>query len=312
MTKSFYHACSDGNYASALFYDSVDYKAAMNRIAVLVLRLQITILAFVLMDNHFHFVIACDEEEKCLRFINEFKRLTGKHNSEVHQESASIRRLPAKIIKIKDDDALRTVIAYVIKNPTKARIGMFYNYPWGSGGTYFGSGWKKASDYIHDIEYFPGAEPTSRELSLQDNRKIQTVAEMGPFAVRKLCHTRITLPGGWLIADGVILPENYVDIEAVETLYRTPRSYMYSLSLNKDEEIEKEMEEWGGLMMSDIELRAERGVLMRRLFATDSIRSLNMDQRLRLARELKWKFGCSKKQLSRVVHLPYNTIVKAL
>ena len=87
---------------------------------------------------------------------------------------------------------------------------------------------------------------------------------------------------------------------------------MYSLSLNKDDEIEKEMEEWGGMIMSDIEIRAERGVIMRRLFATDSIRTLNMDQRLKLARELKWKFGCSKKQLARVVHLPYDTVAKAM
>ena len=140
MTKNYYHICSDGNYASVLFYDTVDYKAAMNRIAVLSLRMEITILAFVLMDNHFHFVVACDSDEKCVQFITEFKRLTGKFISDIHHEPASLRGLPVQVIPLKDEDTLRTVIAYVVKNPTKARISMFYNYPWGTGGLYFNPG----------------------------------------------------------------------------------------------------------------------------------------------------------------------------
>ncbi len=330
MTKNYYHICSDGNYASVLFYDTVDYKAAMNRIAVLSLRMEITILAFVLMDNHFHFVVACDSDEKCVQFITEFKRLTGKFISDIHHEPASLRGLPVQVIPLKDEDTLRTVIAYVVKNPTKARISMFYNYPWGTGGLYFNPGSVQpassmANRQLVSVEHTrqhkrqqgrpsnPGGDPTPvSHKSKSHPERVQTADALGTFAVRNLCHTRVKIPGNWIIADGVILPINYVDVGAVESFYKTTRSYMYSLSLNKDDEIEKDMEEWGGLLMSDIELRAERNAMMRRLFAIDSIRSLSLPQRLKLARELRWKYKCSKKQLARIVHLPYETVSREL
>jgi len=318
MTKNYYHICSDGNYASVLFYDTVDYKAAMNRIATLALRMEITILAFVLMDNHFHFVVACDSDEMCIQFITEFKRLTGKFISDIHHEPASLRGLPVQVIPLKDEDTLRTVIAYVVKNPTKARISMFYNYPWGTGGLYFNPGlsveqYTQQYKRQQDRHSNPGGDSTPvPQKTISQSGRVQTADALGVFAVRNLCRTRVNVPGNWIIADGVILPCNYVDVNGVESLYKTTRSYMYSLSLNKDDEIEKDMEEWGGLLMSDIELRAERNAMMRRLFAIDNIRSLSLPQRLKLARELRWKYKCSKKQLARIVHLPYETVIREL
>ena len=215
MTLYYYHICSDGNFSSVLFRNTTDFKAAMNRIAVCAYKTPgIKILAFVLMDNHVHFVVSCMSESACRKFIAEFFRLTGKYNWDYYRQKATVRGIPVKVIRETDEDSLKTVIAYVLKNPTKARLGMFFNYPWGTGALYFGG----SKEYEQSL------------VRLGD----VSVEEAGLYTVRRQCRTLFHLPADWILRDGVILPDNYVDVQAVEKLYGTPRSYMYFLSLNKD------------------------------------------------------------------------------
>lgn len=293
MTVNYYHICSDGNYSSVLFRNTTDFKAAMNRIAVCAYKIPgIRILAFVLMDNHVHFVVSCASESACRKFIGEFFRLTGKYNWDYYQLKATMRGIPVKIIRETDEDALRTVIAYVLKNPTKARLGMFFNYPWGTGNLFFHGGRKYEQNLV----------------KLGD----LSVEEAGPYAVRRQCRTLFRLPADWILREGVILPENYVDVQAVEKLFGTPRSYMFFLSLNKDDEIERDMGEWSELRMNDSELRVERDRIVQEIFGKNAVRTLTVPERLRLAVALRRKFVCSKKQLSRIVHLPYEELIKKL
>lgn len=280
----YYHICSDGNYASVLFRNTGDFKAAMNRVAVCALLNRISILAFVLMDNHFHFVVRGDREEACLAFVNRFKCLTGKYNSDVYNETATMRRLPIKVIPVGASNYLKNLIGYVIKNPTMARLEMFYDYPWGTGGCYF------------------------RRMPEPAQALYARVRDLTDDAVRKLCRTRVKLPLDWIIEDGIILPENYVDVDAVLNLFRTTRAFMTFLSANKDREIEGDMGEWNEINMSDAELRVERILLCREMFGTASIKKLSAPDRLRLARQLRRKYVCSKKQLARIVQLPYAAV----
>ena len=286
--NGYYHICSDGNYSSALFRNTDDFKAAMNRIAVCTLRSRIVILAFVLMDNHFHFVVHCESEEICLKFINEFKRLTGKYNHDVYGEYSTLKRLPVKVIPVQDADYLKNLIGYVIKNPTKARMDMFYDYPWGTGGLYFRR------------EANPGREESVRVSDLCDD------------AVRKTCRTRFKLPPEWRIDNGIILPENYVDTESVLKLFKTTRAFLTFVSANKDGEIDRDMGEWSEINMTDSELRAERILLSRKMFGTANLGKISAPERLRLARDLRRTFLCSKKQLARIVHLPYQELENKL
>jgi len=258
----------------------------MNRVAVCTLRLNVTILAFVLMDNHFHFILRAPSEDEAFRFANEFKRLTGLYMTHKYRQPKSLCKLPVKALSIPDEDALRTQICYVLKNPTKARIGMFYDYPWGTGALYFSKS--------------------------QTKRDLCRVSSLSGEAVRHICQTRIVIPDDWLIHNGVLIPENYVPVESVEQLFRTPRSFMYYLSLNKDDEIEQGMGEWNELRLTDSELRQERDLFTRDRFGVYRLRDLSLPNRLKVARYLRHKFLCSKKQLARIVQLPLETLERAL
>ena len=284
--RGYYHVCSDGNFASVIFHNPVDFKAAMNRVAVITLRLDVIILAFVLMDNHFHFIIQAPDEDTAYHFANEFKRLTGLYLTNKYHLPNSLSKLPVKALPIPDEDALKTQICYVLKNPTKARISMFYDYPWGTGALYFRQ--EKRADSAMRVDAVTGEE------------------------IRKICQTRVTIPGEWLLCDGILIPDNYVPIKEVEQLFRSTRSMMYFLSLNKDDEIEQDMGQWNELRLTDSELRQERNLFAREKFGASRLRDLSLPDRIKVARYLRHKFLCSKKQLARIVQLPIETLEKVL
>ncbi len=284
----YYHVCSDGNSAAVLFGNEADFKAAMNRVAICATGFPVTILAFVLMGNHFHFVMRCDSEDTCRAFISEFKRLTGRYNSMMNRESTSLSNIEVKVIPVTDIDYLRTLVCYVLKNPTKARLDMFYNYPWGSGDVYF----KSKMSYKRLV--------------------YRRVSDFPLDTVRKMFNTRRLLPGQWVVCDGIILPRNYVAGKEVEDLYKTPLSFMYHLSLNNDKLIEEDMGDWCSIKMNDVELREARDTLMVKTFRKSRVRDLSAQERISLAKMLKQQYHCSKKQLSRIVLLPFDTISRLL
>ena len=292
----YYHICSDGRSVSVLFRNQSDFKAAMNRVAICTLRLKVVILAFVLMDNHFHFILRTRCEDDAIAFANAFKRLTGKYNADVYNKRASLSRLPVKVIPVEDADYLKMLIGYVVKNPTKARLDMYYLYPWGTGNLYFRH--KTFGDTDGGDGQYDNRQPGG----------ICRVADLGLNEIRKLCRTRVSLPDWWLINEGVILPENYVAVSEVEQLLKTTRSYLYFLSMNKDDDIDRDLGDWNELRLNDSELRSARCEIALALYGTGNIRDLSAPQRLAVAKQLRRKYLCSKRQLARIVMLPYEDL----
>lgn len=286
LHAGYYHICSDGNYSSCLFRDTEDFKAAMNRVAVCSLKTGIIILAFVLMDNHFHFEVKSYDYEVCLRFANEFKRMTSQYNQQKYGDRNTLDSLPVQILTVDGEDYVRTLLCYIIKNPTKARLAMFYDYEWGTGGLYFRTSGK--------------------------DKQFITAGELGINECRRKFKTRIRIPSDWRISDGVIFPENYVPVQEVEHLFKTTRSFMFFLSLNKDDEIERGMGEWHEISMKDSELREIREELSQAMFGTRKLHSISAPQRLKLARAIRNKYCCSKKQIARIVQLPYEQLADKL
>jgi len=259
----------------------------MNRVAVCVNKFQLTVLAFVLMDNHFHFVVNASTREMCISFVNEFKRLTAIFNKKTYNEQNSLEKLPINVEDVNDEDYLKTLICYVIKNPTKARISMFYDYPWGSGQLYF-----RRSDVSALL--LNGAKPWRDYSATQ---------------LKRIFSSRIDIPDNWLISNNYILPNNYVQTLFVEQLFGTTKSYMYFLSLNKDKEVDSKCK-WNAICLSDIEMRQARNEFSKELFGTEHLHSLSIQQRIIIAKKLHQQYSISNKQLSRVLAIPLDEVKK--
>ena len=168
---------------------------------------------------------------------------------------------------------------------------MFYQYPWGTGRLYFK--YECADDRYQDMS-------------------VRQVKDLNQSQYRTLFQTRIEVPPSWLIRDGIILPENYVPVKQVEDLFKTTRSFMFFLSMNNDAEIEREMDEWNEIRLPDPELRTARNELIEKMFGKTRLNDLSAPQRLSLARALRNRFFCSKKQLARIVRLPYDEVVQRI
>ena len=56
------------------------------------------------------------------------------------------------------------------------------------------------------------------------------------------------------------------------------------------------------------ELRQHRKELCVKIYGTESVRSLNVSQRLKLAKILKSKFNCSSKHIARAYGLMYEKV----
>lgn len=115
----YFHVCTDGRALPWMFQDERDFIAGINRIAICHLMTALEVIAFVLMDNHVHFVLY-GTMPQCKTFINVYKRLTGKWILTRYGISDYLRGLPTEILRIESEEALLNTIAYLDRNPPMA------------------------------------------------------------------------------------------------------------------------------------------------------------------------------------------------
>lgn len=284
--SGFYHICSDGNFASAIFLDDDDFRAGTNRIAVCKLKTGVKVIGYVLMDNHFHFEVQSNDYSRVVRFALEYKRLTAMYNASKYGPGTVDGAIMIQIIPVTDADYAKTLLCYILKNPTKARMAMFYDYKWSSASCYFVRNAKA------------GAVKRAGSLTKRE--------------LRRIVHSHIDIPDDWLVEDGVILPSNYIPEKDVEDMFGGPKPFMFFLSQYKEEEIDRDMGDWHEINLPDTELRAVRKVLSVKMFGTERIRELSAPRRLKLAKALRRLYLCPKKQLARVVGLPLREIEREI
>ena len=295
--RNCWHFYTDGNAIDRLFDDREDFKDGMNRVFTVGRKYRLFILAFTLMDTHVHFVIYGDFDE-CNKFMHEYVRVTSIHIANRHKERHKLRGISISHQKIDNDFYLKSVICYVIKNPPVGGLPFLAcDYPWGSGGLYFRSkglwcsaGWtavinKEYSDYLNAT--------TIDKLRSTDKYKI--------FNSRTNDY-----PKGALLIDGMIFPGEYIAFEFVERLFKTHKSFNYFMCRTKEEDIENIEGIISRLSIPIQELRQYRDEICKELFQAYSTRQLNIEQRIKVAKSLKYKYRSSIKQICKVCGLIYS------
>lgn len=279
--KGFYHLFSDGFRTDVLFQDNISFVAGMNIIALSYLCSKVKILAFVLMDNHVHFILY-GRAEDCIhfkdKFIHKFAMWYCNHN-----KGRCINALEFDIKELTDERYLLNSIAYVLRNGIAA--GFAYcpdDYRWSSAGLYF-----RSPEMLDSI--------TSKYVS---------VSELSVRERRRLMHSHTDIPLNWkIVPEGFIWPGSYVDYELVEKLYRTPKCFTFFMGQSKEEDINKSLGMDCNVTIPDMELRAKAIELSMAMFKTTYLRKLTVPERLTLAKELRRVYKCSAKQIARIVHL---------
>jgi hypothetical protein len=265
-----------------IFKDDEDFIAGVNRIGICAIITGVDTVAYVLMDNHGHFIIY-GTLLACKRFINTYKVLTGKHISRKYKVKDPLRDLPVEIIPIKNEEELMATIAYLDRNPVVAGFRFLPNeYRWGSARYIF-------KEFTQDGQ--------SRRLG-----------DIGLNERRRLLKTRTPLPENWEVdCHGMLIPcKSFLKTARLENIFKTPVRYNFVLAKKLEGNIE--MTQGYKTFLPDKELRPVAAQIAMTLFGTSDIKSLNVRSRLRIARELRHGYAATVKQVSRMVHLDIESL----
>ena len=110
----------------------------------------------------------------------------------------------------------------------------------------------------------------------------------------------------------LIFPQEYVDVDVVESLFRSHRSYMYYICRSSESDVESRDGYISRFTLPDNELIQYRRELSKNYYGQENIRLLNAEQRFKLCRMLLSKYNCSKKQVVRICGLKFSEVKNML
>ena len=261
------------------FRDDEDFRVGMNLVAVQAACCpDVVVLAFILMSNHVHFVLSGSRWE-VESFVQQFKHRYSIYYSRRWgiREFLRLNGVDFKEIPY-EDEAPERAIAYVQMNCVAANICSHPSqYLYGTGDVFFSQ--KKV------------AGPRLGELSAR--------------ARARLLHTYEPLPLKWHLGpEGFIPPYEYVDVGAVETLFRKPTRMNYFLASSSKARKRLESEEHLPAFRDQIILAALPD-LCRSLFGKDMFQELLQEERTELMRQIRFRFSADVNQIARVCGLSY-------
>lgn len=202
-------------------------------------------------------------------------------------EVRGLKDVGIQIDEVDSMEYLENVIAYILRNPLAAGIlVMPYHYPWSSASIYF----------IGD--------------SKNRGKKLD---EMGVRQRNRVLKSRASVPNHYMInEEGMILPSCYVDVDAVEKIFRHPSRLMMLLSKRVENDIEIRLGIADNVTMTDQDMITQMQELIAKEFRKDSIVQLSMTQRLKLCSLLKRNFNAGAKQIARVTRLDPEVVAKII
>ena len=113
-------------------------------------------------------------------------------------------------------------------------------------------------------------------------------------------------------ADGMILPQCYVNVRMVEDIFRHPARLMMAIARKIENDVEVRLGIAGNISMTDQELLTQMNELIRLEFGCSSLYQLPMQDRVKLCVLLKRNFGAGAKQIARVTRLSPGIVEKVV
>lgn len=268
------------------FYKSDElFRKVFNSTGILLIHRDIRILGFNQMGNHSHFT-AVGETVACEEFISTYSIRTAQHAAYT-PEGGLLSKIRPEMEPIRDLEYLLTCLTYGDRNPLSA--GMRHlpaDYLWGSASLMF-----RKEGTIPPPEALPVSTLTIREQ-------------------RKRFNTNEKLPQNWLFLPGDLLwPGNYIEYLTAQKLFgNSPARYFYYLSRNKKSKVQMGMGYGKRVSLTDQEARDKISLMASEMYQAQSIKDLDVSQRIQLATNAKSKWGIQSKQAARLLHLPHDAL----
>ena len=280
---SYYHICTDALSRDILFHDEEDYIVGFNYLAICTLTHNVHLLAFCFMSNHVHIVLEHENVEDIRIFISSFKRRYSMWLNRKYSEHKFLKKVPALIKPIDNTEALKRVIAYVLRNPIAAGLNInHFQYQWSSAKCLFSG---ETNKY------------TSKTLS---RRRLRSVTKS-----RSYIHKGVTSRNNTTID-----LEVFVDKGFVESLFRTMKAYAYFMSKCNDLEMELKMGLNKKIVFSDNTILMAIKEMCNETFSVPDVYALSLDERCSLIPIIKRNFNASPKQIARLLNIDPDVVLQ--
>lgn len=296
MEYKYYHMFANGDDAKNFITSVQDFVAAFNRIGICAYSSKVTVVAASVEDTHPH-ILLFGSKDDCIVFMHLYESMSIRYIAHSRGSSLDVK-LKCELLEISDDTYLKNVAAYTIVQATKdGKAIMPYDYLYGTGSLYFRS--------PHSV--LPWLVDEEGNIHKPKDFGTLTVKEK-----RAICCSRTMIPDDWKICNGFILPTNYVDIKCFEGIYKSHNCFRAFMCAGKNNDVMllNAMAEARGLAMDDLEARSICEYVCKHKFGVRSSKTLNMNERLLLAQDLRTQYHLGFRQLSLLTKLTESDLKK--
>jgi hypothetical protein len=109
---------------------------------------------------------------------------------------------------------------------------------------------------------------------------------------------------------GYVLPESYIDVELVETTFRSPRRMQFFL--NSSSKARKRLDEENLPAFRDQLILSALPELLQSLFQKPSFSALSVSEQAETLRQIRFRFSAGVHQAARVCGLTYDQAARLL
>ncbi len=283
--SGYYHLSTDGWAEGKLFHTPEQYAFGVASIALATIKFGVRVIAYELMPNHVHQVLA-GTGQQCMDC---FYFLVSRINRRLKQDGYP--PLPdnywMKLVPVEDKESLRRHITYLARNKYEKGDCTPCGHLWGTGYLLF----NQFAEHI----------------------KGEKVKDMRVREVERLVGSRIPLPAYWEIHPAFgILPRCFVQWEKAKIQFSGVKDFMtalvkdYEAYVSVSDSLGEEIE-WSAEEAKDILWR-----LCHQLFPQKNLYSLSADEKCRLAVKAVETYHLTKPQLSSILNLPEFIIKQAV
>lgn len=282
----FWHICTDGNSQEIIFTSVKDFIAAMNALAIVLHGSGVQLIAFILMNNHVHFIME-GKKEKCLEVFERFKKKLDRYLSREGRANVLSNFKCDDPIAIETLDQLRTEICYVHRNMYVVRNDILpHTWPWGSGMLYFNPAFVQTQT------------KSFNELTHQDRR-------LNYFYGRET-----EMPDNYVCANGYILPESFVSYKRGELFFRHASNYYYSLNKNHEAYSLVARRLGDSQVLNYEEIYSASVAISHDKWKNSKPATLPQDAKMELAKALHFDYKVGNYDISRVLKLDQSILAE--
>lgn len=284
-----YHICTNGHDTPILLKDEEDFITACNFIAIVAWKLKVDILAFIVMSNHLHTLIASQNRSEAKRFIRLLKQEISTYLKNKYGTRHCFEGVSDSISLVDSEKYLQNCIAYILRNAICAKIcKKLEAYPWSSYSSYFNK---------------------------HSSSKLRTVASLGIRERRRLLKSRLDLRNAPFTIDdkGRISNQSFVRFDIVEKVFHNSgKMFLSFLGRCNDAQMEYEFAVKPQIRIDDYNLVATAEKLVGSWFNGKALSELTTSEKCRIVKNLFFNNKTTIPQLSRILGLPRELITQVL